>query len=529
MSCPPRLPFSGSLRQRVAYRTPAVFGFVGGWILLPVAAAAQFDLGVGSGPRPWFDLRNAFSELRLEPSLSTGITFTDNVDFEADARSDFIVFVRPRINLVASARRLNTNLNYTFSIEYSSDAGGIEIEQIGDSALQSANTFELVENIVFLDADASISREIVDNAITQPAGSETTRNENLTTVQRYRLSPLIRYRFDDFLVSESRVTAGYVDTGSEGDTTVTYGASQNFASGPRFTTYQWNWNTEYLDSQSGGGEAADIGDDDDNFTRFTTTLNGQVIVSPSFSLLGTIGFERIEEESLIDEPDGLIWDIGFSARPNRRLEVTASYGRRFEDDTASFEARYEISEQSVFQARFERTLETEETQLLNDLAFLDFDEEGNAVDTRTGLPPSSDIDLFGLQDEAFFANRFDATLTLSRERNSFIFDAFYEQREVETITEGNDTETVFGGRGQWSRELTREMSGTISLDYRFTEFGGDETGREDNLITFVTSLDRNLGQGFSGAFNYVFRRQESTLDTEDATENAITLSLTKSF
>ena len=528
MSCPLRLRSSGTLRQQVAERISVILCLVGGLALLPSQVSAQFDLGLGSGPRPWFDLRNVFTELRLEPSVSTGITFTDNVDFEPDARSDLVVFLRPRINLVARARRLNTNLSYAFSVEYSSDEGGIEIEQVGDSALQSANTFELVDNILFLDADASISREIVDNTITQPAGSESSRNENLSTVQRYQLSPLVRYEFDNFVVSESRTRVGYVDTGSEGETTVTYGASQNFISGPRFTTYQWSWNTEFLESRSEGEEGS-AETEDDNFTRFTTILGSEVVVTSRVSLLGSIGFERIEEESLTDEPDGLIWDIGFSARPGRRLELSATYGRRFEDDTASFDVRYDIGERSVFQAQFERTLETEQTQILNDLSFLGVDEDGNFIDTRTGLPPSSDIELFGLEDQAFFTNRFDADLTLSRERNDYSFSAFYEQREVESVTEGSDTETVFGGGGQWRRQLSRDMSGSLAIDYRFTEFGGVDTGREDNLITFTTRLNRDLGQGFSGAFNYVFRRQESTFDQEDATENAITLSLTKSF
>jgi hypothetical protein len=502
--------------------------------LLPGAAAAQFDLGLGTGPRPWFDLRNVFTELRLTPSVSTGVTYTDNVDFEADARDDLILFIRPRVTLIARARRLNTALDYGFSAEYSTDEEGFRIEQLGDSELRSANTFEIVDDIVFLEANALVSREIVDNTITTPAGIESEQTENFATVQRYQLRPLVRNRFDNFLISETRGQLGFVNTGDDDDDdegwTQTYGISQAFLSGPRFTTYQWGWTTEYLVSRSGGDDGGvTLDDDDDDFTRFTTVLDNEVVVTREFSLLGSVGFEQIEEEALSEEPDGLIWSVGFAVRPNPRLSASATYGRRFEDDIYSFDMRYEITERSIFQARFDRTLETEETLFLNDLSFLGVDPLGNFIDTRTGLPLQEDVELFGLEDEVFFTDRFRADLNLVRGRNRYVFDAFYEEREIERIGEESETETIWGGGARWERQLSRDMTGSLSANYRFADFGGVDEGREDDLITFRSQLSRNLGQGFSASFNYVFRRQISTFESEDATENAINLTITKTF
>jgi uncharacterized protein (PEP-CTERM system associated) len=478
-------------------------------------------------------LRNVFTELRLTPSVSTGITYTDNVDFEADARDDLILFLRPRVTLIARARRLNTALDYGFSAEYSTDEEGFRIEQLADSELRSANTFEIVDDIVFLEANALVSREIVDNTVTTPAGIESEQTENFATVQRYQLRPLVQNRFDDFLISETRGQLGFVNTGDDDDEgwTQTYGISQAFLSGPRFTTYQWGWNTEYVVSRSGGDDE-DLGfdeDDDDDFTRFTTVLDTEVVVSREFSLLGSVGFERIEEETLSEEPDGLIWSVGFAVRPNQRLSASATYGRRFEDDIYSFDMRYEITERSIFQARFDRTLETEETLFLNDLSFLGVDQQGNFVDTRTGLPLREDVELFGLEDEVFFTDRFTADLNLVRGRNRYTFDAFFEEREIQRIGDESETETVWGGGARWERQLSRDMTGTLSVDYRFADFSGVDEGREDDLITFRSGLRRNLGQGFTGSFNYVFRQQISTFETEDATENAVNLTITKTF
>lgn len=502
--------------------------------LLPGAAAAQFDLGLGTGPRPWFDLRNVFTELRLTPSVSTGITYTDNVDFEADARDDLILFLRPRVSLIARARRLNTALDFGFSAEYSTDEGGFRIEQLADSELRSANTFEIVDDIVFLEANALISREIVDNTITTPAGIESEQTENFATVQRYQLQPLVQNRFEDFLISETRGQLGFVNTGDDDDEgwTQTYGISQAFLSGPRFTTFQWGWNTEYLVSRGGGDDGDgdfDDDDDDDDFTRFTTTLDAQVVVTRQFSLLGSVGFERIEEESFSEEPDGLIWSVGFEARPNQRLEATASYGRRFEDDIYSFDVRYEITERSVFQASFDRTLETEETLFLNDLSFLSVDQQGNFIDTRTGLPLQEDVELFGLEDDVFFTDRFRADLNLVRGRNRYNVNAFFEEREIISAGEEDETETIWGGGAEWERQLSRDMTGSLSVDYRFADFGGVDEGREDDLITFRSRLRRDLGQGFTASFNYVFRRQISTFESEDASENAVNVTITKTF
>jgi uncharacterized protein (PEP-CTERM system associated) len=191
--------------------------------------------------------------------------------------------------------------------------------------------------------------------------------------------------------------------------------------------------------------------------------------------------------------------------------------------------RYEITERSIFQARFDRTLETEETLFLNDLSFLGVDQQGNFVDTRTGLPLREDVELFGLEDEVFFTDRFTADLNLVRGRNRYTFDAFFEEREIQRIGDESETETVWGGGARWERQLSRDMTGTLSVDYRFADFSGVDEGREDDLITFRSGLRRNLGQGFTGSFNYVFRQQISTFETEDATENAVNLTITKTF
>jgi uncharacterized protein (PEP-CTERM system associated) len=531
MSCPARQHTRSDLRRRLfRRRTPVLSAIAGGLALMPAAAAAQLDLGLGTSPRPWFDLRNVFTELRLDPSVSTGLTYTDNVDFEADARDDLILFVRPRANLIARARRLNTAIDYAFSLEYSSDEEGFRVEQISGSSLQSANSFEVVDNIFFVEANAAISRELIDNTDTQAAGVESEQTDNFATVQRYLVRPILRYQFDDFVVSETSASVGYVDAGSEEEAVVTYTAAQTFSSGPDFTTFQWNWDTRYLLS-TGGDETEGDGGGEDEFRQFNSILSGQLFVLPRYSLIGSVGYEEIEDDGLEDEPDGVVWDVGFEARPNRRLTVSATFGRRFEEDTYTLDARYQIGPGTLFQARFNRFLETQETQLLNDLSFLGVDEEGAFIDTRTGLPPADDIELFGLEDETFTTSRLTADLVLDRGRNSFRFNGVFEEREIEElIAEGeDDAETVYGAGASWTRQLNRDLTGSLSLDYRFTDFAGGDTGREDDLITVRSRLTRNLGQGFSGAFNYVFRRQVSTFDEEDATENTVSLTLTKTF
>lgn len=523
-------PACADLVRRSAAALALIFGV---WAWAPAAVEAQefsLDSAVPAIDRAVPDA--IIDRVDFTSSVSLGLTYTDNVDFEQDARSDLFLFVRPQAALRVSGRRVDLALNFGFEAGYSTDENGFDIRQVVDSSLQSTNRFELVEEILFLDFSAALSREIVDNRIGTSARDAT--DQNRTLVQRYRVSPFIVYRFGSFAENETRLTAAYfrsgetsdddVDTGDDDDNdSITLAASTAFSSGSAFTTVLWDFVTSY--------RVEDVGDDDE-LREFSTLFSTQTPIVRQFALLANIGYDDIDrdrEDGLGEEDlDGLRWDVGFTLQPSPNFSLTFTGGQRYGEANYFGDLGWEISPGSTLTANYQRTFDTESGVFLEDLSFLGVNPQGELIDIRTGEPPEVDTESFGITDRAFFRDRFNANLFLDRRRNTYRFSAFWEQREF--IDGPADTESSYGGGAAWSRRLSRETSGNLAFDYRIIDFGEEEAGREDTRYTGRLTLSHALGRGFSLSGSYVYQLQQSTLDAEDGiSENAVTIRLTKTF
>lgn len=482
-------------------------------------AAATANDGLG------FDLGDILfgGRTRLTPRVSVGSFYTDNVDFESDARSDFVVFVRPGVSLTRTSRRFNTALDFSVSAEYSSDEEGFEFGVVNNSELNSANRFEVVDDILAFQANAAISQQLIDGAVGTSAATASDidrRQNNFATVQRYLAGPILTYRFGRLVNSESVLRVGYVNIGEttdgEGSDSLDVLVSQVFSSGPLFSTVLW--------SLTGSYEQADIGDAEEEREQTTFAANGEYVIDRQWSLLGTVGHDDINDPDFRNEDlEGPFWNVGFAARPNRRLTSEVRFGRRFGDDELLFRLDYDISERASLQASFDRTLETEEQLFLRDLSFLGVDDQGNFIDLRTGqlIAPDSEFDPFGLQQGTFIRERFESRLDYARRRDNFAVNGFYESREFVV-----GTEDAVGGGASWSRRLSRETSSVMSFNVRNTDFEDDTT---DQLYTFRAGLNHNFYQDLTLSLNYVHQHRDSDVDDRNATENFVSLTLTKSF
>ena len=455
---------------------------------------------------PIIYLEEIRGQLRLNPFISTGVSYTDNVDFDDEPKEDFVYFIRPGIELTLDSRRFQTSLNYALSFEYSTDEEGIVVEQLSTSRLESINTFQVVEDIFFVDARAIVSQELV-NAESRPSASETNRGDDLATVQRYSVGPIVRYRFGRSVDNETRASIGYVTSSDDDDdNAVIYGASTEFSSGPMFNRFRWSVASRYV--------LQDSTEDDDQFERFTNEVNTSSQIDRTLAFLANTGYDDVDDTANEDVPDGFFWNVGFDWRPSPRLTAIATFGQRFENRDLGLNIDYEIRPGANFTARFQQTLETDGLRFQRELADFVINDP---------VPQGGTL---GTSDDTYLRNRFDSALTVERRRNSVALVGFYETREFQTTP--STTEQTFGGSATWSRQLNRRTSASLGFEYELTEFE-DMDDRVDDLYTVRTSVSHNLGDGFSVLLRYIFQHQESTDESENATENFILLSLTKRF
>lgn len=455
----------------------------------------------------------AAADVNITSSVTVETTLTDNDDFEPDGESDAIVSVRPAISLTQLGGRSRTSLDYSLNTEYS--ARDSELDVIHD--LDGFNNTEIVRNFFFVDVGAGISQRVIDNRLGTPARRGDDSN-NLTPVQRYSISPYIVNRWGSFATSQLRARAGYVDSGEdELDDETEYSVSGFLASGPDFSRFSWNLNGRY--------EIEDRGGNDERTTQ-NIRLDTQTAIDRSISLIAGVGYEKIDDEEFSDKIEGITWEAGFDWHPGEKLSLVATYGKRFDEDNLFVDFDYDVTARTTVFLNYSETVTTEQALLLNDLSFIGFDEEGNLIDTRTGLPLDDDGSLFSLTDRAFRREVFDAGVRITRPRDRFSLTASHETRDFES---GLDDETILGAEFDWSHDLSRSMQSSLGLSYDRIDFGGDDAGRKDDLYTFRATLSEEFAQSVSGSVSYLFRTRDSNRSSEDATENAVVVGVTKVF
>ncbi len=96
--------------------------------------------------------------------------------------------------------------------------------------------------------------------------------------------------------------------------------------------------------------------------RTTFRLNGQYPIMRQFSLLGSVGYETIDTNSLNDDPDGALWYVGFFTRPGPKTELRLTYGERYGEPDINGSLTYRITPRLTFQSSYTHVLETTQRQ-----------------------------------------------------------------------------------------------------------------------------------------------------------------------
>ncbi len=448
---------------------------------------------------------------RITPSVSLQESFSDNVTgaVEGEEKSDLITTVSPGIGLRGSGKRVSLNFDYALNyLDYLNNNGSDEFR----NSLTGQGQAEVWRDRLFINASASISQQIVNN---QGAVSTSQFNDlsNRTEVRAFSLSPRFRQRFSDWAVAELNYSFGYVDTGSAGaSNTSNSSIGLTITSGRRFNQFRWN-----ISSGTGESGVASLAKN--------VNASGEYAVSRYVSLLASIGYEKISDTTLTNQPDGITWSGGFRLTPGPKTSVTVNYNERFNSQFVSLDASHRFGASTTVSMTYSESLETTQALLTQDLAFITTDADGNLIDSRTGLPFSENQSAFGLTDNTFRQRRFSANVQSGRRRNTYGLSAF---REIRNTDATGVEETVMGGGINFSRRHSRKANSAISLNYTNTDFGTAD-GREDDLYSASANWNYRISQDFSASVSYSISKRNSSADNNDLTENVVTLRLQKTF
>ncbi|MCK5663472.1 MAG: TIGR03016 family PEP-CTERM system-associated outer membrane protein, partial [Thiotrichaceae bacterium] len=251
---------------------------------------------------------------KFNPSISVGMTYTDNVDLtHTNKDSDLVLRVTPGLGtgITTEGSRLRTQLNYSVSgLSYESNSSSNDFYH----NLSSSATAEIVKNAIFLDGFAN-TRQVLLDQNTSASSDNISGSDNLTNTYTYGLTASWKKNWERYATSD--ISYGYDEVKLSGGEDST-GNQINFhlANGPKFTQYFWDLNYNYNETRY------------DSDSPDTTTKIAYVTLGYHYSRLLDLRIRLGQEDYDDTVDDGFGWTIGGNWHPSPRTSLDASWGER---------------------------------------------------------------------------------------------------------------------------------------------------------------------------------------------------------
>jgi uncharacterized protein (PEP-CTERM system associated) len=478
-------------------------------------------------------------EWRIDPFVEVQAIATDNVTSDSGSakEADLITRLTGGMILSGTGRRARVNLNYAATQELHLDHS--ELDDLSHFLAATGNV-EVIKDAIFVDASASISRVEIDRAGGTSATSRNT-GSNQQDVYLYSISPYWRHRYAGFAESELRLTRSQSFTSTPSSSsggvagrpsdTESNGVSALLASGTDFTRFLWRLS----------GSATETDRDRGTLTALNADGTVQYNLNPDFGLLGTVGYDDIDDAGLTRDVSGPYALGGFVWTPSNRTRLRFQAGWRYDDISFSGDARYDITARTTFTASYSERVGLAIDQFLGALGSTEIDPRGRFVDRLTGQAfTGRGAGGLPLTDNLTLTKEFLAGITTSWTRDTV--NLSYSHIEQDTIT-GDNPGTVTGPGLRksdniiltYTHQLTPILSSFVTVSYSQGS-GSGGTGTDDETYRGTIGLNYLFNESLTGSLSYSYLQRNISggtggggAGTGDITENAIVATLRKTF
>jgi uncharacterized protein (PEP-CTERM system associated) len=470
----------------------------------------------------------------FEPSVGASATYTDNVDQSPDNEEDALILsVTPGFTLQSEgSRRIEATVSYYLTGV--ARFGGGDDNDLNHN-LNATGYAELMEDFLFIDANARISQELI-SLLGSPADA-TINDSNRATTGSYSISPYVKQRFGTFADAEARYTlSGVLFEKNVASDLLSNEFNASLNSGSRFNTLTWGLGYSFRDVSD-----RDSGTSDTSYTYERADLSLGYTLTRKFRLIGNAGHEWIEYDSALaaaNNRDDSVWSAGFAWAPSRRTSLEATMGQRFFGDTYSLTASYRARE-SVWTASYvEDVNDISQTTLTEGTAYV-WLCDGKFVETAFPIEPEPGCTLVGAQDALIpsLADGLYVSKTLRAGVNWGIRKVTYSINVFDItriyLLQDNAEDRSQGINAGVSYRLDPLTSLYGNLELEWTEDAASLSGltfdREDELLTFHLGVNHQFGRDLTGALTYRYYRRDSNDPTAEYTENNLTASVSMRF
>ncbi|MBQ5964539.1 TIGR03016 family PEP-CTERM system-associated outer membrane protein [Massilia sp. ZL223] len=510
--------------------------------LAPLAAAMLLALPAQAG---W----------RVVPTLTTSVTYTDNINLQADERkrSELVAQLAPGVTVIGTSPRLNVSASAEWhQFAFLHDVGN----RTTDNQRQYSGALRgiLSEDLLYIDASTSRGQRST-SAFGPQLSTDLYSLGNRTEIETWSVSPYLVHRFGNTASAQLRYTRDAVDSagGSVLGDAVRNGfyksdsdaVSASLASGSNFDTVGWglNYYRQDLDSARYGEST-------------TESLRGNLSyrISPRLALTATAGYDRYDFGGLgsDNKDEGRNWSAGFAWKPGARTSLEASLGRHYYGQTGSLLASHR-SRQTVWSVSYSDAVTTSRQQFLLPTAidtaalldrlfsasFPDPVERQRVVAAymqATGLPPSLADSVNFLSNRYMRQKSLQATSAYRLGRSSAVLSLYANERIA--LTDAQSDSDLLGSQlsnlNTNVRQRGLDATFTRQLNSRSSVIGGWNVQRSQSLTTGLVNHQRTLRVGLTRRYGermlgtVEMRRRSGDVGVGNSgtySENAISASL----
>jgi uncharacterized protein (PEP-CTERM system associated) len=421
--------------------------------------------------------------LVLTPSFGVQETFTSNSAGGSPSEDASVTQVNAGFTVHGETAKTKVDLNYQPTFNHYND--GSQDDRV-DQNLNGAGSLTPFENILNIDWSALMTEA--------GASGNTSNQEGILLPQSNReliyigtVSPHFQEHFRDVATLDAyyRVISSNISDErphlpgqpSLSSNSLDRNAEVSLSSGDILDRVGVRLDLNHGNTTGSGINTESTSDEDTvglnyHFSRrieATTAIGYQKLLYPGSG--GLTGFNS----------EGLTWSLGVTYTPNRISQISIGYGFRQGSYDPTFQLGIQLAPRTQLAAYYIVDVKNQLQANFQNLRYLRYDQFGNAIDSRTGLPFSATNQTFG-QENVLFRDKAGAiTLTHQLIRSSFSLGATYESRHTLTGLAGNDL--AWGFDGSYSRDFTPLITGNLNLAYTFhtvTGFGA-LTNRTENL------------------------------------------------
>ncbi len=254
---------------------------------------------------------------RVTPTIAVDETLTNNLFLTSTNRtSDLVTGITPGISIEGQGRRVSLRLNYGLTqYLYARESSQNNLQH----SLNATGTLEAIEDFFFIDANATISQQLI-SAFGATSPSSANINNNQTETAYYSISPYIKGR----LLTSTEYYLRYTPSTMSADSSAVSDTTTNQWVGRVNGNTRWSRLTWSIDASSISTEY-DVGRDRDD-TRYGLTLSYALTPQFQFSLIAgreTNNLVSLENETYSDSGYGIVWT------PSPRTKLEGRMTRRF--------------------------------------------------------------------------------------------------------------------------------------------------------------------------------------------------------